>query len=46
MKEAGPSDNGERPKRRQPLVQGEKLRGARKVERIPVKVVPSDTVAR
>ena len=46
MKETGASGNGERPKRRQPLVQGEKLRGARKVERIPVKVVPSDTVAR
>ena len=36
------SDNG----RRARLVQGEKLRGARKVERIPVKVIPSERVAR
>lgn len=34
------------PKRTQRLVQGEKLRSGAKVERIPVKVIPTDKVAR
>ena len=35
-----------RRRHRTPLVQGEKLRGAQKVERIPVKVVPTERVQR
>ena len=40
------ADDTSRRRHREPLVQGEKLRGARKVERIPVKVVPSESVRR
>ncbi len=46
MKQAGNIEGRERRRKRKPLVQGEKLRGARKLERIPIKVVPSETVAR